>query len=291
MLLIVVFFAALRKSPGALTLLKILTAYLFTGGIILGWHPYVTNFISTGNPIYPIAGYSPVGKTPPPNDWPVFSLVQGQQPEQLKELPGPIKTLLALSSRVADPLHPEEKFQFFWQGSPNDFSRFIAPDLRLGAFGPFYALALIISLLGLLRIKKDPNSAKILTLCGVIILSSLLNPESWWGRYSPQLWMLPLLFAAACNYTKLLQGVSLSLLISSTVLLLVNSNAAYSDSKDVNNTLSKLEAFRGSTLPGSTERFYSNDIRLKKLNIKLSPPDNCPNKVYFAGSPSFVCLP
>jgi hypothetical protein len=290
-LFVVLFVGAVRKSADCLKLFKILFLYLLVGGLVIGWHPYVTNILVTGNPIYPVAGYSPIGKTPPPNDWPIFSLVNGQQPEKLKNLPGPLKTIFSLSSRVSDPLNINENYQFFWNGSPKDFSRFIAPDLRLGGFGPLFAIVFLISLLGLSRFKNDAASRGIVLCCAVIILSSLLNPESWWSRYSPQLWLLPILFALASKHLRVLQTVSLLCITSSLVILFVNTSAAVSNSKEVNNTLSKLEPFRNSTLPGETLSFYSNDLRLKNLNITLTSPTDCTHKTYFAGSPSYVCLP
>lgn len=289
-LFLILFLAALRSSINSLKLLKILSGYLFFGAIILGWHPYVSNLLSTGNPIYPVAGYSPIGRTPPPKDWPIFPLVQGQQPEALRNLPGPLKTTLSLFSRVADPINPNEEYNYFWNSKLSDFSRFTAPDLRLGGFGPLFAVVLAISLLGLFYIKTDELSIRTLCLVTIILLSSLLNPESWWARYSPQLWLLPLLLGMTSKNLVVFRGICLTLALSSIAILGVNTRAAYLNSLDIKNTLVSLTKFRKSSLPGNLENYYANELRLNQLDIKLTAPDNCTDKVYFAGSPSYVCL-
>lgn len=131
----------------------------------------------------------------------------------------------------------------------------------------------------------------LLSVCSVILLSCLLNPESWWSRYSPQLWMLPILIGATCKRHQLLLGICLALALNSLAILFVNTRGAYLNSSDVKNTLNKLAPYKNSTLPGSVEDYYANKLRLSELNIRLTPPEGCSNKVYFAGSTSFVCLP
>jgi len=287
----ILIFVVIRGFPGALKLFKFLVGYLLVGAFVIGWHPYVTNFLLTGNPIYPVAGYSPIGKTPAPKDWPIFSLIQGQQPEVLRELQGPIKTLLSVGSRAANPIQPAQDYEFFWKGRLSDFSRFTVPDLRLGGFGPIFPLALLSSLLALVFAKRDVRTKMLLSVCAFILLSSLLNPESWWSRYSPQIWMLPALMAATSGRQFVFSTIFGALILNSTAILLVNTQAAYLESAEVEKTLTQLVPYQNSTLPGSVDNYFANKFRLSQMGINLSSPDNCLNKIYFAGSPSFVCLP
>lgn len=289
-LFVILLIALLKKSQGALKSFRILSGYLFVGVVVIGWHPYATNFFSTGNPIYPIAGYSPIGRTPQPKDWPSFPIIHGQQPEVVKDLFGPTKTLVSIFSRVADPLNPSQENDFFWSGHLSDFSRFIAPDLRLGAFGPLFAPILIASLLGSMNFRKSEVSSRALLLALVVVISSILNPESWWFRYSPHLWLLPFLFGATSKSSKLTKVVFLTLTLSSIVILFVNTRAAYKNSLAIKGTLASLADYSNSSLPGNMENYFANELRLKRLNIKVTPANDCSDKTYFAGSNSYVCL-
>ena len=80
------------------------------------------------------------------------------------------------------------------------------PDVRLSGFGVFYSGILIITIVILISIplvyfldkRKRLKSHKELFftfyfLIGVLLVTVILNPEMWWARYVPQLWLISIL--------------------------------------------------------------------------------------------------
>jgi hypothetical protein len=78
--------------------------------------------------------------------------------------------------------------------------RMIVVDTRVSGFGTFFGwsmlLAMGVSALSLwtARLRDAPTRA-VLTILGWTVFSSALNPELWWARYVPQLWMFPVMAA------------------------------------------------------------------------------------------------
>ena len=71
-------------------------------------------------------------------------------------------------------------------------------DLRVGGFGPLFAVALALALLiTLLRAGNETRDVGFALIMLGTVASILANPESWWARYVPQMWLLPVL-ATAC---------------------------------------------------------------------------------------------
>ena len=74
---------------------------------------------------------------------------------------------------------------------------FFAKDAQqeLSGFGPFFSGILIVSfiLLVILLIKhrKTPVFGYLLTIIAVTVFSVLITPYSWWARYVPQFWLVP----------------------------------------------------------------------------------------------------
>ena len=79
-------------------------------------------------------------------------------------------------------------------------------DVRLSGFGVFFSGILIITIIILMSIpliyffdkKRDLKEHKeffvsIYFIIGVLMVSIIINPEMWWARYVPQLWIIPIL--------------------------------------------------------------------------------------------------
>lgn len=65
------------------------------------------------------------------------------------------------------------------------------PDTRVAGFGYFFGGIIILCiLLVALNIRRFLDR-KFIFYFGVILGSTLINPECWWARYVPQMWLLP----------------------------------------------------------------------------------------------------
>jgi hypothetical protein len=174
--------------------LIIQSAAIIVGIFIFGWNPYVTNTINRGNPFYPMLGSSA---------HPSLSAM-GLDPIELYETPHNMmgkdrftRFSYAVFGRPgAQPYFPGENavlmlpFNIGWK----DFDIFYFHEVRISGFGPLFSGALILSLflLVLILFHKDTQRLFIILLCATIVLSLLISTHTWWARYGPQLWLLPI---------------------------------------------------------------------------------------------------
>jgi len=71
-------------------------------------------------------------------------------------------------------------------------------DLRIGGFGPLFSVPLALaSVIVLMRARHGMRHVGLALIAFGTAASILVIPVSWWARYVPQMWLLPVL-AAAC---------------------------------------------------------------------------------------------
>jgi len=85
---------------------------------------------------------------------------------------------------------------------PGEWDQFDVADQRVGALGPLFGGALLVSLLtaGIVLALGGRRSSLVmivLGIAGVSLATVLINPEAWLVRYTPQLWLVPILVAMA----------------------------------------------------------------------------------------------
>jgi len=106
----------------------------------------------------------------------------------------------------------------------------LAVDTRFAGFGSLFgwsllpALAcLLLGAVGISRLTTHRSSAvSVLLVIVWALLSMALNPEMWWARYVPQLWLLPVLAAALAwraGWRRLAWGTVLLALLSAGLTL------------------------------------------------------------------------
>ncbi len=159
-----------------------------TSVLFVGSSSYVKNFIEHKNPLYPLVGKDSV------------DIMTMNQPRVFDGLSTVKKLFYSLFSRV-DNLMGEGAVI---PKAPFDVSPYearisaSAPDLRISGFGPLFGGILIVSavilLFALCYLVFTDRRALFLGLCvaspTVILLFAV--SESWWARYSPHLYLLPL---------------------------------------------------------------------------------------------------
>jgi hypothetical protein len=161
----------------------------------LGFNPYVTNTVHRGHPFYPLVGSE---RFPSMAD-------QGQDPIEQYETPHNmmgrnrlVRHAYALFGRPgAQPYYPGEDAQLMWPFAVRlqDFAIFYFLDVRIGGFGPLFSGLFLLSLLPLAAAFARPQAPRLLLFlgAGTIVASLLVSVHTWWPRYGPQLWWLPIL--------------------------------------------------------------------------------------------------
>ena len=83
--------------------------------------------------------------------------------------------------------------------SINEFEEFSTSyDLRIGGFGPLFAVALALaSLIALMRARDGTRDVALALIAFGTVASTLVISVSWWARFVPQMWLVPVL-ASAC---------------------------------------------------------------------------------------------
>lgn len=148
--------------------------------LVVGFKPYITNFISYGFPLYP-----------PP--WEASDYLASQRPAEYQDLS---RLQRFLASHVLDifSIQNQSVGEFF-------AIKLLAPgDTRNGGFGPLYIIVLTGSIIAFfisttLRPASIRTEAVWIGLAALVIfIGNLIFPESWWARLVPMLWAVPVIF-------------------------------------------------------------------------------------------------
>lgn len=153
----------------------------FAIAILLNYHPYFTNYLSAGHPLYPLMGENAVdimsGNTTP--------MFQGY-------------------NRVVN---------FFRSLLIPSFN--IDCDQRNFGFSPFMPLILLLSLIAYFLLRRR-LPASIWYISGLCLLSCFIFDQTWWPRYICQLWLVPAIilpYALEYSRSRLIGGVCAGLMI------------------------------------------------------------------------------
>jgi hypothetical protein len=183
-----------RRSLPRLALLACGTLVL--GTCLWGYNPYITNTLNRHQPLYPILGSA---------NYPSLTQ-QGKDGNEKYETP---KNMVGrnLAIRFAYSVFGRPGNQPYREGADaslmwpftvrlHDLYSYTYQESRIAALGPFFSGCLLLSAaLGVwLLIKLDPSSRWVLILASATIIASLLiSKDSWWPRYGPQIWLLPVI--------------------------------------------------------------------------------------------------
>lgn len=202
-----------RKKSYRVGLATYLLAGYCAGVLLVGYNPYISQyaskFLSTGNPFYPsnLQTFIPLEDNVPSN---FLSMGWGE------------KLLISLLSKSQE---TKEASQYKWPFTVDldEILAFYAPDVRVAGFGPLFGgaslftIGLLIAALTLYR-RRLMLASSLVFLSVTVLASGLSNPEAWWARFAPQLWMvvpltiLPILLATPGGRLHFLSRIIVSLL-------------------------------------------------------------------------------
>lgn len=180
------------KHPLSYRLAIVSVLLIIAGYGILGYHPYVTNTIGWGNPFYPLIGSS-------------VDIMSNNTPE-----------LYASGNRFSNlirSLFYNGTGTAIWVPFVTDSLRdyYISYDSHIAGFSPLFVYALLAAiLLWAIAVhqeqKNDMTNRPRTTTYGImallLILCCFIFEQSWWMRYVPFLWAVPvilLLYTEYCN--------------------------------------------------------------------------------------------
>ncbi|MFN8392231.1 MAG: hypothetical protein U0136_18205 [Bdellovibrionota bacterium] len=294
------------RSPSDRTMigLSLFAAFCVFG---VGFQPFVTNWAATGNVFYPIPQYDLPGKTV---DSPAIQ--QMQIPKNLQDEGRFMKLALSLFSESANPLgDTPASLKLPFEMKRKEFQIFRDPDVRVAGFGPVFTLSILIALLAAafsLCSRSGSNSfsscAQLYFRLGIpiwIVLSVLVVPESWWARYVPQLWLLPLLLSLqvleqqnssrGLAFQTFLSGLSVVLVTANSVAIgFVSWSSAYTRSAALKAELSEIAA-EGRAVEVTFNRFRANEERLRHFGVNFAevPVPICDAPRLLLESPTSIC--
>jgi hypothetical protein len=103
-----------------------------------------------------------------------------------------LMSYMAPTEIIADKV--KTKFPFWLNHRELSVFEDLTPDARTGGFGPLYGAFLILAVasFGFLFLGKAPNLASCFPLVPVLLSVSLT--QTWWARWAPQGWLIPLCF-------------------------------------------------------------------------------------------------
>lgn len=255
------------------------------GLLIFGWNPYVINTVKHGHPFYPLAGKDKI------------DIMTENSPDDFIGK-NRLKTfLLSYTSKTEDAATPRTSHRAeLWPIPWNDFHN-VNVDTRVAGFGPLSPWILIGSaVLCLLTLAFRWRIGVVSALLAAALLTTVfINPEPWWARYVPQLWLVPLLFVTAAWVSK--QPV---VRIAGLLLLIVCMADAYKSGdfilraalKQSGEVKAQLHELAGKRLIVHPEGFTSVSVRLAERGIAYRIADGdppCEKPVQFAYTPAYYC--
>jgi hypothetical protein len=247
---------------------KCLLLSFVVGSLVVGFNPYVTNIIDHGNPLYPTLGSN-------------IDIMTCNKPVSFQNI-NPIENLFSSIFSHPDAGVGVAQFKMPFTFYHDDFEAFRSADVRISGFGPMFSGAIVLALLNLFAILalkkrdvlKDPNISIKLLVFVLILISVFVNPESWWARYVPQLWLIPIfsLFFLFNIKTNLLNYISyiliLILFINVIMISSVYLNYQISGTETLNEQLDYLSSLHDKEIKINFNEFISNKIRLTERGVK-----------------------
>lgn len=163
---------------------------LYVGICVIGYNPYITNTVYYGHPFYPLYGAGP--KT--------MDIMTSNSPQGFMQMNSLEKLYIASFSTSTNDFDREEPIlKMPFTVTAQELKPFVyGADIRIGGFGPWFSGMLVLASVILVMMLLFPNQYRWygIGLMVSVVISVLINPESWWARYVPQFWLVPIIIAA-----------------------------------------------------------------------------------------------
>jgi len=279
------------------------------GMIVIGYHPYVTNFNQYHN-ILPVYSSFVFPNKKPDFPWRDPTFDEGSAATNFY-----VSYFSCSQNTGAERRKTLVTCKDFFSVMPQEMNAFTAPDNKIGGLGPYYGFLMWTALLALLvLIKTDRSNIKTsLFVLLTVWLSVASCPEIWWARFVPQAWLLPMVVLMSLVGSRkqfrgraVLLGLMSTIIVMNTAFVLVPN--AYHQIVMTRAIANQYSVFRDasqqvpiqlyhSDFSNIRRRFKETSIRyLTDSRLKLSEPLQkrhriCTDPIPILGSPgSEVCL-
>jgi hypothetical protein len=166
------------------------------GVFLVGYEPYLTNTLHYHHPFYPLYGS---------RDFNLEFILDNQMPPNFESM-NPVRRLAhsIFSPSQNDIGVPTVGMKYPLALARSEIAAFARPDVRVGGWGPLFGAIVIVTAacwIGLFFISRR-IALVALGLIAAILAIALINSEAWWARYSPQLWLIPVILLGALWLTR-----------------------------------------------------------------------------------------
>lgn len=160
------------------------------GAAIIGFNPYITNFVSNGHPLYPAMGKG------------AYDYVSTNTPQNYWNLVPPLRLIASIFSKSSlergENRYGQLKQPF--EITKPELESFRETNAKVGGFGPLFALAIIVSAIGYIYLILDRAPSfrtKLIYTLALLLIAGFASavPTSSVARYVPFFWWLPCLIA------------------------------------------------------------------------------------------------
>ncbi|MEO4054115.1 hypothetical protein [Solibacillus sp. CAU 1738] len=264
---------------------------VFMGVIIVGASSYVSNTLDHGHPFYPLSGEGKV------------DIMSYNTPISLQDKTTIERFYISIFSESSNNRQEEAQIKFPFKITEEEMKYIWQVDTRVGGLGPLFGAILILALAGALiwnkAIKERTNRVELIIL-SIIILSIVINPEPWWARYVPQLWLIPILIMII-----LIKGYQSKgrVIFASILALLIMGNIIAIEKSYIENTVHRnvelkeqlktlSEYSQNNEVYVTFDTFRSNRVRLESNGVRYTERKklSCENPFSLGSSTTKICV-
>ena len=256
---------------------------------VVGASSYIKNTITNGHPFYPLAGEGKV------------DIITVNTPKVLLNKNRFEKIFISTFSETSNTIEHDITYKIPFTFSKEELQFARNTDTRVAGFGPLFGgimiLLLIICIVHFRKIIKAPGFMPLIFLLAVITLSIFINPETFWARYIPQYWFIPLiilLFMYINKIKSVLIYIMLGLyLINSGIVAVASAEAIYSTKTAQDQQLENLkELSKDNTLYVNIQYYSGNRTKFKERGIEYVEVQatTCENPIRLAATVTEICI-
>lgn len=201
------------------------------------------------------------------------------------------KLFMSLFSQTEiNPIAPHLKAPFGVNWTElSDYRSIAAPDARIGGFGPWMGGAVFLSAIVMLFyfVRQTKGRWFLVFATGALFISALANPEAWWARFSPQVWLIPVAIAVfGLRYP--LHDDAGAIARALIAVIVINAGFVFAQScyAQINQQIAAnkvLDIMAETSRPFDVyvENFYFNELLMKRRGIAIRETDLEHCKAFF----------